>query len=258
MKRKVLIISILTIILIIMISAIVYIQVQNKTKEVATIDNNIKSEEKIKEETKEENLITNDEIIENTEDNNKLTNEKEVTETKENETTQVTKESKEHSNTKVTNEKTNDNKKVETPKTNNKNENTDEKVEIDDKTNNVQKEDNKETNDKENEQIKDTEDKVSELAGKHYKQYNASKTQHAVNYLNNKIKQLDGYDAWGGKAIVVTSKPTNSWFSYSYNEKLDGLATIGCTIKVYIEDEYVYNNKGEPYLYDTKAYIYTE
>lgn len=118
MKRKILIISILTIILIIIISVIIYIQVQNKTKEVATLDNNISTEEKT-EETKDENLVTNEEIIENTKDNNEeITNENEVIETKE-ETTQVAQETKEQSNTKVTNKNTNDNKEVETPKTNN-------------------------------------------------------------------------------------------------------------------------------------------
>lgn len=118
MKRKILIISILTIILIIIISVIVYIQVQNKTKEVATLDNNISTEEET-EETKDENLATNEEVIENTEDNNEeITNENEVIETKE-ETTQVAQETKEESNTKVTNKNTNEKTNVETPKTNN-------------------------------------------------------------------------------------------------------------------------------------------
>lgn len=117
MKRKILIISILTVILIIIISVIVYIQVQNKTKEVATLDNNISTEET--EETKDENLVTNEEVIENTEDNNEeITNENEVIETKE-ETTQVAQETKEESNTKVTNKNTNEKTNVETPKTNN-------------------------------------------------------------------------------------------------------------------------------------------
>lgn len=115
MKRKILIISILTVILIIIISVIVYIQVQNKTKEVATLDNNISTEE----ETKDENLVTNEEVLENTEDNNEeITNENEVIETKE-ETTQVAQGTKEESNTKVTNKNTNEKTNVETPKTNN-------------------------------------------------------------------------------------------------------------------------------------------
>ena len=107
MKRKILIISILTIILIIIISVIVYIQVQSKTKEVATLDNNISTEEET-EETKDENLVTNEEVLENTEDNyEEITNENEVIETKE------------ESNTKVTNKNTNEKTNVETPKTNN-------------------------------------------------------------------------------------------------------------------------------------------
>ncbi len=118
MKRKILIISILTIILIIIISVIVYIQVQSKTKEVATLDNNISTEEET-EETKDENLVTNEEVLENTEDNNEeITNENEVIETKE-ETTQVAQETKEESYTKVTNKNTNEKTNVETPKTNN-------------------------------------------------------------------------------------------------------------------------------------------
>ena len=118
MKRKILIISILTVILIIIISVIVYIQVQNKTKEVATLDNNISTEEET-EETKDENLVTNEEVLENTEDNNEeITNENEVIETKE-ETTQVAQGTKEESNTKVTNKNTNEKTNVETPKTNN-------------------------------------------------------------------------------------------------------------------------------------------
>lgn len=117
MKRKILIISILTVILIIIISVIVYIQVQNKTKEVATLDNNISTEET--EETKDENLVTNEEVIENTEDNNEeITNENEVIETKE-ETTQVAQETKGESNSKVTNKNTNEKTNVETQKTNN-------------------------------------------------------------------------------------------------------------------------------------------
>ena len=119
MKRKILIISILTIILIIIISVIVYIQFQNKTNEVATIDTNINTEEKINEETNDENLVTNEEVLENTEDNNEeITNEKETIETKE-ETTQVAQETKEESNPKVTNKNTNEKTNVETQKTNN-------------------------------------------------------------------------------------------------------------------------------------------
>lgn len=82
MKKKIIIISILTVILISIISVIVYIQVQNKTNEVATLDNNISTEEKV-EETKDENIATNEEVIENTEDNNvELTNEEQNIETK--------------------------------------------------------------------------------------------------------------------------------------------------------------------------------
>lgn len=119
MKRKILIISILTIILIIIISVSVYIYVQKKSEEVATIDNDIKTEEKINEETKEELLETEDENSENTQDKTEeITNENNNLETKE-ETTQVVQETKEQSNTKITNKNTNEKTNVETPKTNN-------------------------------------------------------------------------------------------------------------------------------------------
>lgn len=155
------------------------------------------------------------------------------------------------------NKETNENKNIQKENSKETNDKVTEK-DINNKNDTIQNEESKETDTKEEQKNENIEEKVSELAGKHYQEYNKTKTQHVVDYLNNKIKQLDGYETWGGKAIVVTSKPTNSWFSYSYDEKLDGLATIGCIIKVYIEDEYVYDNRGNPYLYDTKAYIYTE
>lgn len=115
---------------------------------------------------------------------------------------------------------------------------------------------NEDTKDENNTQIRP---ENPELSLKHFTKYNATKTNHAVSYLNNKIKNLSGYEKWGGKAIAVTSKPCNDWFSYSSDTKLDGLAVIGSTIKVYIEDEYSYNWQGtQTHLYDTKAYIYTE
>ena len=61
----------------------------------------------------------------------------------------------------------------------------------------------------------------------------------------------------GGKAIAVKEKPTDFWFSYSGDFKLDGVCIAGLIVKVYVEDEYVYDSKGiNYYLYDTKAYIY--
>lgn len=95
------------------------------------------------------------------------------------------------------------------------------------------------------------------LANTHFTKYNLEKTKHAVSYINNKIKQKENYKELGGEAIVVNQKPCKNWFSYSYDERLDSLATTGCTIKVYIEDEYAYDSRGiNYYLYDTKAFIY--
>lgn len=96
------------------------------------------------------------------------------------------------------------------------------------------------------------------LANTHFTKYNAEKTNHAVAYLNSKIKQSEYYEELGGKAVAVTEKPCKSWFSYSYDEKLNPLVISGCILQVYVEDEYAYDSKGTNYyLYDTKAYIYT-
>lgn len=99
----------------------------------------------------------------------------------------------------------------------------------------------------------------SSLANTHFTKYNAEKTAHAVSYLNGKIQKEADYNEYGGKAIGVTKKPCKNWFSYSYDEKLNSLVITGSTLKVYVEDEYRYDTKGTNYyLYDTKAYIYTE
>ena len=97
------------------------------------------------------------------------------------------------------------------------------------------------------------------MANTHFTKYNAAKTKHAVNYINAKMKQDELYSTLGGKAVVVSTKPTDFWFSYSKDSKLDGVCMAGTTVKVYVVDEYSYNSKGtEYYLYDTKAYIYQE
>ena len=148
--------------------------------------------------------------------------------------------------------KTNNNTKEETKdKTNNNNNSkTNNKIENTDKQNS--------DNNKENDQPKKQEEINTELANTHFTKYNADKTTHAVNYLNNLIKSQSDYDEFGGYAIAVTSKPTSDWFSYS-DYKLNGLALSGYIVKVYIEDEYRYNSRGTSYsLYDTKAYVYQE
>lgn len=123
--------------------------------------------------------------------------------------------------------------------------------------NNKENDKPKEQNQKE-EQQKEQEEINTDLANTHFTKYNAEKTAHAVNYLNNLIKNQSDYDEFGGYAIAVTSKPTSDWFSYS-DYKLNGLALSGYIVKVYIEDEYRYNSRGTSYsLYDTKAYVYQE
>ena len=71
------------------------------------------------------------------------------------------------------------------------------------------------------------------------------------------MQEDEYYSQLGGKAVVVSQKPTDFWFSYSGDYKLDGICMAGITVQVYIEDEYVYDSRGiDYYLYDTKAYIY--
>lgn len=133
-------------------------------------------------------------------------------------------------------------------------------TEVDKKQENNKQENNKTENDnKTNVEIKNEQTTGNTaLANTHFKKYNKEKTNHAVAYLNSKIKQAEYYEIVGGKAIAVTEKPCKDWFSYSYDEKLNPLAIAGCTIQVYIEDEYAYDSKGiNYYLYDTKAYIYS-
>lgn len=133
-------------------------------------------------------------------------------------------------------------------------------TQVDKKQENNKQENNKTENDnKTNVEIKNEQNTGNTaLANTHFKKYNAEKTNHAVAYLNSKIKQLEDYETYGGKAVAVTEKPCKSWFSYSYDEKLNSLVVSGCTLQVYVEDEYRYDSKGiNYYLYDTKAYIYT-
>ena len=163
-----------------------------------------------------------------------------------------------------TNNKTDDKMNITTNNTkkndsdtnnNNKNDNnTNNKVDNDNKHPNVDNEGNKEDK-KEEEQ----EEINKDLANKHFTKYNSSKTAHAVSYINNLMKSQSDYNEFGGYAVAVTSKPTNYWFSYSGDYKLNGVALTGCIVKVYIEDEYRYNSKGTSYyLYDTKAYVHQE
>lgn len=105
---------------------------------------------------------------------------------------------------------------------------------------------------------KEEKDSVNEkLANTHFTKYNSSKTNHAVQYINNKMREDEYFEKLGGEAIAVSKKPTDFWFSYNSDYKLDNLCIAGIQVQVYVEDEYVYDTKGiNYYLYDTKAYIY--
>jgi len=158
------------------------------------------------------------------------------------------------------NKSNNNTKEDSKDKTNNKNNSNTNKVENNDtqSSNNSKKNDKPKEQSQKEEQQEEQKEINTELANTHFTKYNAEKTAHAVNYLNNLIKSQSDYDEFGGYAIAVTSKPTSDWFSYS-DYKLNGLALSGYIVKVYIEDEYRYNSRGTSYsLYDTKAYVYQE
>lgn len=117
MKKKILIISIITIILL-TISVIIYKTTQMKVANTIT-KNDITTEEKLEKETEENNLETNEENLEDTEDKNiEITNEKESTETKEETAIQIAQETKEKDSQMATKQSTNEKTKVEQPKTN--------------------------------------------------------------------------------------------------------------------------------------------
>lgn len=258
--KKIIIISVIFI-LIVMIFSIVVVCVKSKDSQVKistnTEINNTNINESI--ETNKELIIEENKIsfvqesaIIN-ESNNLLERDEEKVDYKSNSTTSKTNQKEnrqEKENKEETDDKNNDQKiEKEQPEQNKKEENITKRQDSETKNNENTKDENNTQPRPEN----------PELSLKHFTKYNATKTNHAVSYLNNKIKNLSSYEKWGGKAIAVTSKPCNDWFSYSSDEKLDGLSVIGSTIKVYIEDEYSYNWQGtQTYLYDTKAYIYTE
>ena len=260
MRKKVLIATTVILIIIIAVVCVFYFKSDNTTVGTGTnlIDTmaNIESLANSFLETSNEldNTLVETNSIEN--ENNKENNNSEDTENKNSNDTQKN----------STTNKSNNNTKEETKdKTNNNNNssNTNNKIENTDKQNNdTNKEEDQpkeqEEQDKNEEQQEQQEKINTELANTHFTKYNAEKTTHAVNYLNNLIKSQSDYDEFGGYAIAVTSKPTSDWFSYS-DYKLNGLALSGYIVKVYIEDEYRYNSRGTSYsLYDTKAYVYQE
>lgn len=239
-KKKILIGVIILVIILIIIGVTLIIFTRQ------TIENN-----------KKENIIFNDiqqsQIssnnignIENSIEDNELESSKDVT-NKENiisrEST-IDKEKKTNSNNeKKINNKTKDSKNNKTTTNTNKN-NSIEKSEEQEEKNIEEKQENQAN---------------SQLANTYFSKYNSSKTKKAVDYINSKMKEDEMYNELGGYAISVSSKPTDYWFSYSSNSKLDGLALAGCVVKVYVEDYYKYNSKGTNYyLYDTKVYAYQQ
>ena len=262
MNKKLLIAIIIILIIIIALVCIFNLKPRNKESTIATgetlestntiedSENNTTSNSLLEVSNKAENTIKETDTIENesSKDNSNNTDSK----------NRISK--NEQKNNTITT--TNNNTKEETKdKTNNNNSsNTNNEIENTDKQNSdTNKEDNQpKEQDKNEEQQEQQEEINTELANKHFTKYNAEKTAHAVNYLNNLIKSQSDYDEFGGYAIAVTSKPTSDWFSYS-DYKLNGLALSGYIVKVYIEDEYAHNSRGTSYsLYDTKAYVYQE
>lgn len=239
------IILILVILLIIGITAIIlinYKKVENiPLQNDAILSSSLNIEENI-------NKVVNQETI-----NNEIKEEKDIQENNSNTENKQVIQSNNTNNTLANTSKNNNNVSNQT---NNKQENNKQE---NNKQENNKTEINKETNNQTNTPIKNEQPTGStSLANTHFKKYNKEKTNHAVSYLNNKIKQLEDYETYGGKAVAVTEKPCKSWFSYSYDEKLNSLVVSGCTLQVYVEDEYRYDSKGiNYYLYDTKAYIYT-
>ncbi len=238
------IILILVILLIVGITSIIFINYK-KVEDIPLQNDSILSSSLNIEENINE--VVNQETI-----NNEIKEEKDIQENNSNAENKQVIQSNNTNNTLVNTSKNNNvSNQTNNKQENNKQENT--------KQENNKTEINKETNNQTNTQIKNEQPTGNaELANTHFKKYNKEKTNHAVAYLNSKIKQLEDYETFGGKAIAVTEKPCKDWFSYSYDEKLNSLVITGCTLKVYIEDEYTYDSKGiNYYLYDTKAYIYT-
>ena len=260
MRKKVLIAIVVILIIMIAVVCVLYFKPNNTTVETGTnLINTMANIESLTDshlETSNEldNTLVETNSIEN--ENNKENSNSEDTETKNlNDTQKNSTTNKSNNNTKEeTKDKTKD--KTNNKSNTNKVENTDEQNSDTNKENDQPKE--QEEQNKNEEQQEQQEEINTELANTHFTKYNAEKTAHAVNYLNNLIKSQSDYDEFGGYAIAVTSKPTSNWFSYS-DYKLNGLALSGYIVKVYIEDEYRYNSRGTSYsLYDTKAYVYQE
>ena len=236
MRKKVLIAIVIILIIIIAVVCLIYFKPKSTPIEADTNIINMNAMTNIESPTNSF-LETSNELENTLVETNSIENEK----------------NKENNNSKNTETKNSNNtQKNSTTNKNNSNVNSNDKQ---NSNNNKENDKPKEQNKKE-EQQEEQEEINTELANTHFTKYNAEKTAHAVNYLNNLIKNQSDYDEFGGYAIAVTSKPTSDWFSYS-DYKLNGLALSGYIVKVYIEDEYRYNSRGTSnWLYDTKAYIY--
>lgn len=244
-------IIILSIILLIILTVFVYIVLTTVEDAIETKAPTTENEEILSQnEIIEGNIIQDiEEVANEIQEENKINDEKENTNIKQ-ESTNKTEQKKEPTNNGTSGTKENTTT-IEEPKKDNTQANNNQE--------NSNKEENKqEETEQENTEVKEETTNPS-LANTHFTKYNAEKTAHAVSYLNSKIQKEADYDEYGGKAIAVTTKPCKNWFSYSYDEKLNSLVITGSTLKVYIEDEYRYDSRGiNYYLYDTKAYIYTE
>ena len=264
-KKKILVLVFVLIILVLIVVAVLLKRHSSKitVSNSNTADNTILNEEK---ENITNSLLTNtisNDVSETKKENNNIITKENTKESNKNSPTKEDNNLNNKQTSNNTNKKTdnkinittnNSNKNDSGTNNNNKNDNnTNNKVDNDNKHPNVDNEGNKEDKKEEQEEIN------KDLANKHFTKYNSSKTAHAVSYINNLMKSQSDYNEFGGYAVAVTSKPTNYWFSYSGDYKLNGVALTGCIVKVYIEDEYRYNSKGTSYyLYDTKAYVHQE
>lgn len=253
MKKKILIISILTIILIIIISVIIYIQVQNKTNEVLATNSNISTEEN-NEETKDENTITDEENIENTEENNEeITNEEQNIETKdESTTTQVTQETKEISSKQTTTESTNEKTNVGTQKTN-----TETSV-----SNNTQQTQASTSNESENQgtttKIIDLTkyDRYEEALNGGYKAYIKSDSE--MNKLKGLIETCINEFGYTSVKVVSSSSIVGSTQSFTANKtnvENKVYNSEGFTIYYYAEAEYHITADGTETIFQYRSYI---
>lgn len=271
-KRKYILVAII-LILLILIGIIIYLY-HNKNTDELSLKNIVKFKETLinnvvvdinREETENNEKNNNDEKnnTENKEETNiKSNSNTEKQKVEEKNVNQSSTEKEKNSNSSIAKQKeTNSSSKTNTETknvpTNEKEQNTVTKNET---VSNKETSQNKNENENKSTETETKKEEIIEnpdLANTHFTKYSKTKTQHAVDYINSKIKEDELYEKLGGKAIVVTEKPTDFWFSYTGDFKLDGLCLAGLIVKVYVEEEYVYDSKGiNSYLYDTKAYIY--